>query len=167
MSDEGNENDKSENKKHECNQYEFYATYNQMYVTRLEYFSESASDINENSHNVNETNNLKMKDIALDDITEYTDSDISSIKEEKTEVETTKVTKVDENVGISILTVIVLLNFVFQMKIVSDNTYACNICSKQFDSIFEYQDHQEEHNGQLVFSCTKCDQVVVLISVVY
>lgn len=34
-----------------------------------------------------------------------------------------------------------------------------------FDSFFDYQDHQFTHNGQLVFCCSKCDKVGIDITV--
>ncbi|CAH1173747.1 unnamed protein product [Phaedon cochleariae] len=43
-------------------------------------------------------------------------------------------------------------------KQMEGNSYTCDICSKVFDSFFEYQDHQHSHNGHFVFCCSKCDQ---------
>uniref|UniRef100_A0A6P7FXV1 Telomere zinc finger-associated protein-like isoform X2 n=1 Tax=Diabrotica virgifera virgifera TaxID=50390 RepID=A0A6P7FXV1_DIAVI len=37
--------------------------------------------------------------------------------------------------------------------------YQCDICQKKFDIFFDYQDHQESHNGEFVFCCSKCSEV--------
>lgn len=106
MSDDANKNIKSENKRqNEYNLYDFRVTYNQKYVTHLEYFSESTLEINKKLNSDINEDNLKSEDTTSDD-REFSDPDISScIKEEKTEVETSKVgkakvTEVDEKVSI-------------------------------------------------------------------
>ncbi|XP_056644538.1 zinc finger protein OZF-like isoform X1 [Diorhabda sublineata] len=47
---------------------------------------------------------------------------------------------------------------VFQC-IKENQLYTCEICSEKFDDFFNYQDHQETHNGQFVFHCSKCNKV--------
>lgn len=44
-------------------------------------------------------------------------------------------------------------------EIIGENVYTCEICKKEFSSFFEYFDHQEIHNGELVFKCSKCLEV--------
>ncbi|KAF2899101.1 hypothetical protein ILUMI_07072 [Ignelater luminosus] len=41
-------------------------------------------------------------------------------------------------------------------EIIGENVYVCEICRQEFQSFFEYFDHQEVHNGELVFKCSKC-----------
>ncbi|KAL3271163.1 hypothetical protein HHI36_021661 [Cryptolaemus montrouzieri] len=47
-------------------------------------------------------------------------------------------------------------NFNFKIPI-PENLYRCDICKNEFDQIFEYLDHQFEHNGNPVFKCDKCN----------
>lgn len=44
-------------------------------------------------------------------------------------------------------------------KIIGNNTYRCDICACEFTSFMDYFDHQETHDGQPVFKCSKCDEV--------
>lgn len=87
---------------------ELNVTYNPMYVTYLEYFSESASEMNEkleSSDNDNETNYSKTEDAASEDFIEVSDSDVSSAKNNPKTLknEKTKTLKIDESVSIPIV----------------------------------------------------------------
>lgn len=42
-------------------------------------------------------------------------------------------------------------------------SYECEICRLVFNSMFDYLDHQETHNGQPVFGCYRCDQVLLIV----
>lgn len=41
--------------------------------------------------------------------------------------------------------------------------YTCEICDREFNSCWDYLDHQETHNGQPVFKCDKCTEVVIVL----
>ncbi|KAK4883134.1 hypothetical protein RN001_006453 [Aquatica leii] len=44
-------------------------------------------------------------------------------------------------------------------KIIGNNVYVCDICKKEFSFFFDYQDHQDSHNGCLEFKCNKCEEI--------
>lgn len=44
-------------------------------------------------------------------------------------------------------------------NLIENNIYICDACNCKFTSFMEYYDHQELHNGQAVFKCSKCDEV--------
>ncbi|KAJ8918912.1 hypothetical protein NQ315_016814 [Exocentrus adspersus] len=84
----------------------------------------------------NDINSLKLEDGSDDD----SDSDSEDTGMKRT---VSKAFRINESMN----------------EVIENNVYTCGICFKNFKSFFEYQDHQDTHNGQLVFSCTKCDQV--------
>lgn len=45
------------------------------------------------------------------------------------------------------------------LAIIGSNIYKCDICPKSFDAIADYHEHQNDHNGEMVFSCDKCEMV--------
>lgn len=46
-----------------------------------------------------------------------------------------------------------------RQEILQIHDYECEICASVFNSMFDYLDHQEIHNGQAVFQCHRCVQV--------
>ncbi|KAJ8965051.1 hypothetical protein NQ314_004452 [Rhamnusium bicolor] len=138
---------------------------NQKYVTNIEYFSESTSTIQNKSANYDsnrDIDNSKTENDILDDFIDESDSNSSSVNEKV--INKSKKSHKSINGEVSLYSPkgkkIKLYDMDESMKkIIGDNVYACNICSKDFTSFFDYQDHQETHNGQFAFSCSKCDEM--------
>ncbi|CAG9765298.1 unnamed protein product [Ceutorhynchus assimilis] len=92
----------------------------------------------------------------LESISNIEENRIDAISLSSNNEKTDQLTDTDDQDSIEIKEV--QLQAIIEKSEEKSQLYTCDFCNREFDYFLDYLDHQETHDGQTTWSCTKCKE---------